>query len=229
MNKRRLVIGDIHGAYRALVQCLERANFNYDEDELISLGDIADGWTETVECFEELFKIKHLTYVRGNHDQWLKQWLCKGDMPNMWTMQGGQNTIKSYQKHPEKRESHKEFLKKAGSVYVSEDNKVFVHGGIDPSRDIQNQDKQYMQWDRSFWENRNKWQHKPIKGFDEIYVGHTSIYHQGYTEPYNAGNIWFMDTGAGWEGVLSIMDIDSKEVFQSDKVSELYPEVQGRD
>jgi len=37
-----------------------------------------------------------------------------------------------------------------------------------------------------------------------------------------------MDTGAGWEGVLSMMNIDTKELFQSDLVADLYPGVRGR-
>ncbi|NJN40909.1 MAG: hypothetical protein HC811_00350 [Flammeovirgaceae bacterium] len=43
---RRFVLGDIHGAYRALRQCLERASFSYDEDLLIALGDVSDGWPD---------------------------------------------------------------------------------------------------------------------------------------------------------------------------------------
>ena len=57
--------------HEALVQCLERSGFDKEKDRLISLGDIADGWTETAECFEELLTIKNLVVVRGNHDQWL--------------------------------------------------------------------------------------------------------------------------------------------------------------
>jgi serine/threonine protein phosphatase 1 len=37
-----------------------------------------------------------------------------------------------------------------------------------------------------------------------------------------------MDTGAGWDGCLSIMDINSKEFFTSDPVPSLYPEDSGR-
>ena len=37
-----------------------------------------------------------------------------------------------------------------------------------------------------------------------------------------------MDTGAGWSGVLSMMNVDTKEVFASDKVPFLYPGVEGR-
>lgn len=46
---RTFTIGDIHGGYKALKQCLERSKFNYKEDHLIALGDIVDGWPETPE------------------------------------------------------------------------------------------------------------------------------------------------------------------------------------
>lgn len=39
-TSREFVIGDIHGAYRALRQCLTRSDFNYDHDHLICLGDV---------------------------------------------------------------------------------------------------------------------------------------------------------------------------------------------
>jgi len=44
---RTLVIGDIHGAYKALVQCLERSGFDKEKDTLITIGDVCDGWHET--------------------------------------------------------------------------------------------------------------------------------------------------------------------------------------
>ncbi|SEP00415.1 metallophosphoesterase [Niastella yeongjuensis] len=34
------VIGDLHGQYRSLKQCLVKCNFDYREDTLIQLGDI---------------------------------------------------------------------------------------------------------------------------------------------------------------------------------------------
>ncbi len=54
------VMGDIHGGYKALVQCLQRAQFDYQRDTLIQLGDIADGYDEVFACVEELLKITHL-------------------------------------------------------------------------------------------------------------------------------------------------------------------------
>ena len=44
---RTFVIGDIHGSYTALMQCLALSDFDYQHDELIALGDVCDGWPET--------------------------------------------------------------------------------------------------------------------------------------------------------------------------------------
>ena len=58
---RVFVIGDIHGAYLALRQCLQRSDFDHENDQLICLGDVADGWPQTKECVDELLRINHLT------------------------------------------------------------------------------------------------------------------------------------------------------------------------
>ena len=63
---KTFVIGDIHGNYRGLMQCLERSNFDYDKDTLISLGDVVDGHSESYEVVEELLKIKNLIAIKGN-------------------------------------------------------------------------------------------------------------------------------------------------------------------
>jgi serine/threonine protein phosphatase 1 len=78
------VIGDIHGGYRALVQVLERSGFDYENDKLISLGDVCDGWSQTAECFEHLFTIKNLIYIKGNHDEWTQRFLKSIPQNNAW-------------------------------------------------------------------------------------------------------------------------------------------------
>jgi serine/threonine protein phosphatase 1 len=44
---KTFVIGDIHGAYLALKQVLERSDFDYENDLLITIGDIVDGWSDS--------------------------------------------------------------------------------------------------------------------------------------------------------------------------------------
>jgi serine/threonine protein phosphatase 1 len=79
-------MGDIHGAYKAMIQCLDRSNFDPSGDMLIQLGDVTDGYPEVFECVGELLKIPHLVPLKGNHDDWFDEF-CKTDFhPYFWTM-----------------------------------------------------------------------------------------------------------------------------------------------
>jgi serine/threonine protein phosphatase 1 len=224
---RTFVIGDIHGAHRALLQCLERASFNYETDSLISLGDVADGWPETRQCIDELLKIRNLTYVFGNHDFWTLEWMETRIVEPVWFEQGGKATMKSYAE--EIPETHIRFLKQALSYYLL-GKKLFVHAGINPRIPLEGQSLQTLLWDRSLahtaYDHYIKGISRQLTPYDEVYIGHTPII--PYLKPIQSGDIWFMDTGAGWSGVLSIMDIQSKEIFTSDAVPSLYPGIEGR-
>ncbi len=239
--RKRFVIGDIHGAHKALVQCLEQSGFNYEEDLLISLGDVADGWTEVPETFDELLKVKNLVYVIGNHDLWLLDWFETGRAPHIWLSQGGKNTWVAYKRLIEEGDTtrsiqHENLLKNAKNYYVL-NNKLFVHGGYNWHVPIDQTPEYNLVWDRNMWNAAMYWQRQADKGlkldqvkeYDEIFIGHTTTSRVDETlKPVHASNVWNVDQGAGWEGKLTIMDIDSKEYWHSDIVKDLYPEVKGR-
>ena len=223
---KTFVMGDIHGASHALRQCLQRSGFDYEKDHLISLGDVCDGWPNTKDCIDELLKIKHLTYILGNHDFWSLDWMKTGFVDDIWFRQGGEATIKSYVDEIPKE--HIQFLERARLIYLQE-NKLFVHAGIDPLQPLKRQDQNTFLWDRNLARTALDFYSKQINGklssYDEIYLGHTPVTSD---KPIQSCEIWLMDTGAGWSGVLSMMDIHSKEVFTSDPVPSLYPGVTGR-
>jgi serine/threonine protein phosphatase 1 len=93
-------------------------------------------------------------------------------------------------------------------------------------------------WDRTLWETALKLQlynppppeEYPPKYslYNEIYIGHTPTIFYNISTPFKALNIWNIDTGAGFDGRLTAMDIDSGLYWQSDAVPELYPGVIGR-
>ncbi|HEY9487112.1 MAG TPA: metallophosphoesterase [Chryseosolibacter sp.] len=223
---RVFVIGDIHGAYLALRQCLKRSDFDHEKDQLICLGDVADGWPQTKECVDELLRINHLTYILGNHDWWTLQWMLTGEIEDTWYRQGGKATIDSYRNGVP--EAHLAFFSGA-QPYFLYDNKLFVHAGIDPSIPLEKQNKNTLLWDRSLasfaLERYPYFAEGRLSTFDEIYIGHTPI---PFDKPIRFMEIWLMDTGAGWSGVLSMMDINSKKMFISDSVPSLYPGIKGR-
>ena len=109
---RTFVIGDIHGAYKALLQCFKRCSFDYDNDRLIALGDVCDGWPEVRQSIDELLKVKNLIYIVGNHDLWALSWGLQGTKEDIWLGQGGKNTIVSYDGGP-MPESHIKLLQQA--------------------------------------------------------------------------------------------------------------------
>lgn len=217
---KTFVVGDIHGGYKSLMQVLGRAKFDYKKDTLICLGDVADGWPEVAECFEELLKIEHMVFVRGNHDQWLLDYLRFEETPDIWIKQGGQNSFLSYQKHPELKEKHRDFLIGTPFYYIDK-KKLYVHGGLTPGQNPQTTSPADLMWSRDLWRMAAT-EEVFVPGFKKVYVGHTSIWR--FSEvPYISGNVVFMDTGGGWEGKLSMMNIDTGEVFQSDIISSFYP------
>ena len=255
-------MGDIHGGFKALLQCIERSGFNKEVDTLISLGDIADGWPQVPECVEELLTIRNLISIRGNHDKWCEDWMLYRAVNKLWLEQGGRATYEAYTiYHPDLINKHEEqFFRKQVTYYIDDQNRGFVHGGFNSRKGLGHETyRSDYYWDRDLWtiamtQHRNeiktnspKLTHSTrYRNHKEIYIGHTATtqwdvkphypeYNDdnqakngGITVPMNRCNVWNLDTGGGWGGVLTIMDIDTKEYWQSDPVSELYPNVKGR-
>lgn len=247
---RRFVFSDSHGGYKAMVQCLERCGFDNDKDQLFFLGDVVDGWSQTKESIELLLGIKNLVHLLGNHDQWaIKGFSNKKFKENpedqndlyAWILQGGAATVKSYAPNGEMPEAHLAFLLAAKPYYVTEDNILLVHAGFDPNKAIEETDTDWLIWSRDFINKyhelykRNKYRFRPEKevtlpNYKEIYIGHTPTIRleENLDKPLIMGNIILMDTGAAFSGCLSIMDMDTKEVWQSEILMRLYPDEHGR-
>jgi serine/threonine protein phosphatase 1 len=255
-KQRTMVCGDIHGSNKALLQVLEKSGFDKESDLLISLGDIADGWSEVPECVDTLLSIKNLIAIRGNHDVWCYDWFEMGATPLIWTQQGGQATLDAYVRTGKMTEdSHKAFWKNQVDWYIDDENRLFIHAGWDYTLtpielSVGNVSDRTMfelqanasvnagsiakecHWDRSvlsgarsaFGDKNRPGKFKALDQFKEIYIGHTAM----NGEPKQFGNLWNLDTGAGWNGQLTIMDIDTKEFWQSDFTTVLHPGERGR-
>lgn len=258
--KRKLVIGDIHGALKALKQVLEKCSYNPEEDQLIFLGDYVDGYPESAQTIDYLIELKEKAnfkpiFLIGNHDVWLLEWLVNGNMKLIWLSQGGSSTLASYDElfnftknYKYSKKEHKNFFKNSKPYYIDEDNNVFVHAGfINP--DLSKEEISVLTWDRKLFEiafNSDKLYKetgklpKILELFNKVFIGHTTTeIHKvkfGYPEykndknnlnkpitvPIKRCNLINMDTGAGYSGKLSIMDINTEEFWQSDYTKNLY-------
>ncbi|MFD2565487.1 metallophosphoesterase family protein [Aquimarina rubra] len=242
---RTLVIGDIHGGYKALIQVLERAKVT-SEDKLIFLGDYVDGWSESAETIQKLINLSisnTCVFIRGNHDLWCGLWLDKGATNPVWLAHGGKETIDSYiQSGLLTSDAHKQFFKDLQNYYIDSENRLFVHAGFTSMHGVGKEEyESNYYWDRTLWEAAllaDKVAEKTLEDiltspkrfnhYKEIYIGHTPTTNYKQDSPIKAYNLWNIDTGAAFTGKLTILDIDTKEFWQSDALPSLYPDEKGR-
>jgi len=238
---RTLVIGDIHGGLKALQQLFDKAKVTAN-DTLIFLGDYVDGWSDSANtiCFLiDLNKTHQCVFLRGNHDDLCYQWLAHAKHNPEWLIHGGQATLDGYQKlSNSKRQQHIAFYE-AMQDYHQIGKRLFLHAGFTNIKGPQHEyfPKTYY-WDRTLWETAlatdkkmahdHRYYPKRLLLFDEIYIGHTPVTRIQETTPINAHSVWNIDTGAAFKGPLTIIDIVTKEYWQSDPVWELYSDEQGR-
>ena len=240
--KRTLVIGDIHGGLKGLEQVLTRAKVT-TEDTLIFLGDYVDGWSESAQTIEFLIDLstkQNCVFILGNHDLWCSLWLEKGASNPIWLAHGGKETMASYVKTGYIMEaSHKKFFANLKEYYVDKENRLFVHAGFTSMHGVEKEhNRNDFYWDRTLWETARILKHVSkevqleistrLRLYKEIYIGHTPTTNYGEANPINAANLWNIDTGAAFKGKLSILDIASKEFWQSDNLNSLYPNEKGR-
>lgn len=242
---RILVIGDIHGGFRALLQVLERANVTAT-DQLIFLGDYVDGWSESPQVIDFLIELKQqysCIFLRGNHDALLLDWL-EGNVENidenLWYKHGGNATVEAYSAvSKEKKARHIEFLKQLQNYHLDEQNRLFVHAGFTNLHGVEFEYfSKLFYWDRTLWEtalcideNLDK-NHvlypNRLKIYSEIFIGHTPTTRIQSMKPVQKACVWNIDTGAAFKGKLTLMDVDTKAFWQSDVLPDLYPDEKGR-
>lgn len=142
--------------------------------------------------------------------------------------------------------NHKKFFENQVLYYKDPENRLFVHGGIYRFQTLKQQEvsnPDVFTWDRDLWDEALSASiDEPLKfkeKFSEIFIGHTStVYWTKYKAPplkrillpvedptyapMHADIIYNLDTGAGSNGKLTIMDIDTHEYWQSDQVNTIY-------
>lgn len=221
---RTLVMADIHGAVRAFDQVLERAGFRPGVDQLIQLGDVCDGWPDSYEVVERLLALPHTICVSGNHDYWTYEWLLGMKANRIWLQHGGRATIESYDDtSPVDRRRHEQFYARQLPYYEDARGNLYVHAGYDPSTPIAQQDPQDLCTNRGFWMLG-----QAALSYRECFIGHSRTNKTGELAPQQKGNVWNLDQGAAYDGVLTLLDVDTHQFWQSDPVPLLYPGVQGR-
>lgn len=245
MKGKTYVIGDIHGGLKALIQVLERAKIS-KEDTLIFLGDFVDGWSESPAVLDFLIALEkshNCIFIKGNHDDLVLQWLTGNKVDfneQLWFQHGGKATALAYEKiSTSEKEAHITFLQSLQNYHIDAQNRLFIHAGFTNLKGVEHEYfKPLFYWDRTLWEmvlaldskidSNSSIYPKRLQLYSEIFIGHTPVTQIGKTIPVHFSGVWNVDTGAAFKGKLTLMDVDSKEFFQSDSLPDLYPDENGR-
>ena len=87
---------------------------------------------------------------------------------------------------------------------IVSDKSIFVHTGFDSSKTVEEQEVDYLLWNRdNFWENNNTGKN--------IFFGHTPSV-SGKVREY-PNNVFCLDTGSFFNYRLGAMEIKTKETF----------------
>lgn len=244
-STKTFVIGDIHGGLKAVQQVLKRAQVSTD-DTLIFLGDYVDGWSQSPEVLDFLIDLntkQKCIFIKGNHDELLLRWLTLGTQnidEAMWFKHGGQATVQAYlDVSDQKKLTHITFLQTLQNYHIDSQNRLFVHAGFTNQNGVKHEFyPKLFYWERTLWETAlcldpnikktSNYYPKRLLLYNEIFIGHTPVTKIGYTIPINKANVWNIDTGAAFKGALTILNVDTKQYWQSETLSNLYPNETGR-
>jgi serine/threonine protein phosphatase 1 len=208
---RNLILGDIHGQYNALIRVLEKADYDPDRDILYCVGDLTDRGPDSAKVLK--FCIEHqVLSIRGNHDMWFLDYLHRGHAPMIWLSQGGYETITSFQKESISHErvlDYYEAMPYYREIELEGLSIAVFHGGITPGIPLKDQNPEVLTWDRYFW----IFEKDPKLPYDRYFLGHSALPGSAEKNKYNVINL---DTGAGYNQMLTAMDMVTLDTFETE-------------
>ena len=231
-------IGDIHGCLSELTllhkKILAHEKFDVKNDLLIYLGDYIDRGLQSKQVIDQIIKLRNnkikIINLMGNHEDIMIDFLFnkKNNIEN-WLDFGADQTFKSYnieivdfikdgfEDHiidrlrnrllEQMNKNHIDFFNNLELTYSTE-KYLFVHAGIDPKKNLQEQVKKDYLWSRS------------DAFFDKDFKSEKTIVHGHTPEPniIDNSNRINIDTGCYFSGKLScvcLSDIDDSRSFIS--------------
>ncbi len=214
MPHRRIVIGDVHGHYDALIALLDAIAPN-SNDAVYFLGDLIDRGPHSAQVVD-FVRQNHYHCLMGNHEQMLLDAVANGGISGhqlqAWLYSGGYTTLVSYNHHIP--QEHINWMKTL-PPYLDLGEIWLVHAGIHPEMPLAQQTTEQFCWIRDEFHSMKT----PYFADKLIISGHTITFTFPNVEPGKlvAGAGWLdIDTGAyhPYSGWLTGLDITHNKVYQ---------------
>jgi len=206
---RDLAVGDIHGHFERLRECLEAVDFDPAVDRLFSVGDLVDRGPASPQALEWLAK-PWFHAVQGNHESLAVNHLRDGRVDlDMYRAAGGgwfldlptteqARFVEVFERLPialqvDTPDGPVGLLHADSPFDDWERLCVNLQAGDDPEV------REVCQWSRRRLKEGDS---RPVKGLRALLVGHTPV-----LEVKVLGNVWHLDTGGWSRGHFSLLEL----------------------
>ncbi|MGB6301833.1 MAG: metallophosphoesterase [Rivularia sp. (in: cyanobacteria)] len=199
---RTIVVGDIHGCYKELIQLLDKVQIT-DEDCLVSLGDIVDRGADSVKVYDFLKNRPNTIVLMGNHE--------RKHLRN--TLSYSQEIVKL-----QFGKRYEEFLEWVSHLpyYYETDEAILVHAAVENGIPIEKQAEEVLCGCTAGEKNLTKrygdiyWT-ELYNGEKPVIFGHRVV---GDRPLIVEGKFFGIDTGACHGATLTGLVLPSFETFQ---------------
>jgi serine/threonine protein phosphatase 1 len=212
---RLFAIGDIHGCPDELGAMLHKIAPRTG-DTVIFVGDYVDRGPSSRDVIELVLDLSQsgpeVVCLKGNHEDMMLSFLgFQGRYGESFLFNGGAATLDSYGvRESELRRAvehlpprHIEFLRGLALSYLRPPY-FFVHAGIQPSRQLQEQDAEDLLWIRQEFIFRTH------RAGATVVFGHTPMRDTMIDVPYKIG----IDTGLVYGGKLTCLEFNEGVMYQ---------------
>ena len=209
---RDFVVGDVHGCFRTLEQCLVEVRFDQDRDRLFSVGDLVNRGPHSLEAVDWLTDGRIAGAAAGNHEIWTLGSLVNGRylLSRDWRAGIGHQDLGRWI-------STLVELPLGIEVETSHGPVGIVHAGV--------VNRSWLETAKGIKYARSKaiavallggegdgWDGKPgteVEGLKALVTGH-----EPFRTPQTDGHWWRIDTGAGfWEdGSMTLLRIEPEPI-----------------
>lgn len=202
------IIGDLHGKYKEFISFLDKIDFDFENDLIVSVGDLVDRGEDSLSCFNLLYKSWFIA-VRGNHEDFCTHGNYSLETKNIHILNGG-DWFYNLPSDVRKSITHKiDSIPLCITLHIRGKKYGIIHADILHDdwecfvNDISKEDD--MTINRTLWGRgritkikNNVSVNENIKNIEHIYFGHTVC-----KDKITYGNTTYLDTGLVFGGKLS--------------------------